>query len=81
MNGSLFTQVFSGGKVITAVPHSRITSIYFLKQNPGTGNTFLYGDSENEVTFMAHGLTAKNITGRPKPKTTPGTDHTQWETK
>ncbi len=79
-SGSLFTPVFSGGRVVTAVPHPRITSIYFLEQTPGTGNTFLYGDSENEVTFMAHGLTARNITGQ-TPHPTPATDHTKWETK
>jgi len=79
-SGSLFTPVFSGGRVVTAVPHPRITSIYFLEQIPGSGHTFLYGDSENEVTFMAHGLPAKNITGR-TPNATPATDHKLWETK
>lgn len=77
-SASLYTWFSSGTKTVTAVPHVRCTSIYFLERTPGVGNTFLYGDSENEVTYMAHGLRTKNVTGK-TVSDSPGTDHTQWE--
>jgi hypothetical protein len=78
-SGSLYTPFSSGAKTLTAVPHARITSIYFLERTPGSGNTFLYGDSENEVTYMGHRLTTKNVTGK-KNESAPGTDSSKWKT-
>jgi len=78
-SGSLFTQVFSGVKTVTAVPHSRIVGIYFLEKSPGRGDTFFYDDRENEVTYMAHGLKTRNVT-RLSVSINPPTDHTKWET-
>jgi hypothetical protein len=80
-SGSLYTPFdASGAQTVTAVPHPRITSLYFVEQVPGSGATFLYGDHENEVTYMAHGLRAKNI-GTKSPQATPSEDHTTWEIK
>ena len=79
-SGSLFTQVFSGAKTVTAVPHCRIVGVYFLEQSPGMGDTFFYGDRENEVAYMAHGLKTRNVTGQ-SVSTDPPADHTKWETE
>lgn len=79
-SGSIFAPVFSGTRTLTAVPHTRVTGIYFMERVPGTGHYFFYGDSENEVTYMGYGLETLNLGKNPDLKLTPGTDHTKWET-
>jgi hypothetical protein len=80
-SGSLFAPIFSGTRTVTAVPHSRLTGLYFLERQPGTGVTFFLGDSENEVTYIAWQLPALNL-GASASATVdldPGTDSTKWE--
>ena len=79
-SGSIFAPVFSGTRTLTAVPHTRVTGIYFMERTPGTGQYFFYGDSENEVTYMGHGLETLNLGKNPDLNLTPGNDHTKWET-
>lgn len=80
-SGSIFAPVFSGTRTVTAVPHTRITGLYFLERTPGTGHTFFLGDSENEVTYIALDLRALNL-GKSASATAnldPGSDSTKWE--
>lgn len=77
-SGSLFRPVFSGAKTITNVPHSRITSLYFLERHPGKGGDFLLGDDENEATYMAWGLETYHAADS-YFQADPGHDSTQWE--
>ena len=81
-SGSLFAPVFSGTRTVTAVPHTRITGIYFMERTPGGGpsSSLFYGDHENEVTFMSWGLKAKNLGSTAGDvNLSPGHDHTKWE--
>jgi SPP1 gp7 family putative phage head morphogenesis protein len=77
-SGSIFRPVFSGARTITNVPHSRVTSLYFLERTPGGGSSFLLGDGENESTYIAHGLDTIHVK-RDYHNTAPGTDSTKWE--
>jgi hypothetical protein len=81
-SGSLFAPIFSGTRTVTAVPHTRITGIYFMERTPGGGqsSSLFYGDHENEVTFMSWGLKAKNLGSTAGDvNLSPGNDHTKWE--
>ncbi len=77
-SGSLYRPVFSGARTITNVPHSRVTSLYFLERDPAAGGSFLHSDSENEATYMALGLPTLRVT-KTHLNLTPGTDSTKWE--
>ena len=77
-SGSLIRPIWSGGKTISNVPHSRVTSLYFLEQRPGSGGTFLLGDSENEATYISWNLEARRV-AEGYLNTAPGTDSTKWE--
>lgn len=81
-SGSVFRPVagWSGTRTITATPHTRITGIYFLEQQPGSGSTFFFGDSENEVTYIGHGLKAFNAGKSDKDVSLePGAKRADWE--
>ncbi|MFO1461232.1 MAG: hypothetical protein U1G08_17750 [Verrucomicrobiota bacterium] len=78
-SGSVFAPVFSGVRTLTAVPHTRITGLYFFDRIPGQGNEFFLGDSENEFTYIGAGLDALNIGQNAKPDPTPGTDSKKWK--
>lgn len=80
-SGSLFAPIFSGTRTVTAVPHTRLTGLYFLERQPGTGVTFFLGDSENEVTYIAWQLPALNLGASASATVNldPGTDSTKWE--
>ena len=81
-SGSVFRPVagWAGTRTITAVPHTRITGVYFLEQQPGSGSSFFFGDSENEVTYIGHGLKALNAGKSDKDVSlTPGDKRADWE--
>lgn len=78
-SGSIFAPVFGGTRTVTAVPHSRVTGLYMLERHPGNGHTFFLGDSENEVTYIGHGLKTLNLGSNASPNLAPGKDHTKWE--
>lgn len=60
-SGSLYHPYFYKGTEVTlqAVPHVRVTSIYWFERTPGSGGGLLAGDHENEITFMGEGITAR----------------------
>ena len=78
-SGSVFAPVFSGTRTLTAVPHTRITGLYFFDRIPGVGHEFFLGDSENEFTYIGAGLDALNIGQNSRPDPKPGTDSTKWK--
>lgn len=78
-SGSVFKPVFSGMRTITAVPHTRVTGIYFFERQPGSGTTFFYGDSENEVTYIGYGLKTYNAGKNGTVNLSPGRDRWSWE--
>lgn len=80
-SGSLFAPIFSGTRTVTAVPHTRLTGLYFLERQPGTGSTFFLGDSENEVTYISWNLPALNLGASASAQVNlePGSDASKWE--
>lgn len=78
-SGSIFAPVFGGTRTVTAVPHTRVTGIYFLERTPGNRHTFFLVDSENEVTYIAYNLKTYNAGVNGNLNLSPGTDHTKWE--
>ncbi len=67
-SGSLYTPFSSGARTVTAVPFTRITSLYFFERTPGTGGDLLLGDGENEATYIGWKLRALNLGELPKGK-------------
>ena len=71
---SLYTPFATGAQTVTAVPHTRVTSLYFFERVPDTGGSFLLGDSENEATYIGWGIRTKNLglipSGKVPTKTT-----------
>lgn len=57
-SGSLFVPVTPYGDevVIQAVPHHRVTGLYFMERSPGSSVAAFLGDAENEVVFIPQGL-------------------------
>lgn len=77
-SGSVATAFSTGTRTVTIVPHARITSSYFMERTPGKGGDLLLGDSENEFTYMAHGLKTLNLGKNAAIKADAGSDQTQW---
>jgi hypothetical protein len=67
-SGSLYTPIFNGARTVTAVPFTRITSLYFFERTPGTGGSLLLGDGENEATYIGWKLRTLNLGELPKGK-------------
>lgn len=77
-SGSVATAFSTGERTVTIVPHARITSSYFMERTPGKGGNLLLGDSENEFTYMAHGLKTLNLGKNAAIKADAGSDQSQW---
>lgn len=78
-SGSIFSPVFSGVRTVTAVPHTRITGLYFFEKTPGGGDTFFYGDSENEVTYIGWRLRTMSLGVNAPVNLKIGKDRRSWE--
>lgn len=81
-SGSIFipTTPFGDECTVQAVPHHRITGLYFSERSPGSNLSPFLGDGENEVLFCPQGLptvwTGKGVNGCSWDA---GNDSTKWE--
>lgn len=81
-SGSLFYWAWTderhkGPRTMTAVPHTRITSLYFFERRPGSNTSLLLGNGENEATFMSLGLETLHMGDR-NVKIDTSNDHSTW---
>ncbi len=69
----------SGGVTVSAMPHARVTSLYWFERQPGQGGGFLLGDSENEFTAIAWKVPVKYLGRNQRTAPAPGRRREDWE--
>lgn len=69
----------SGGVTVSAMPHARVTSLYWFERQPGQGGGLLLGDSENEFTAIGWKVPVKYLGRNKRTAPTPGRRREDWE--
>jgi len=69
----------SGAVTVSAMPHARVTALYWFERQPGKGGGFFLGDSENEFTAIGWKVPVKYLGRNKRTNPAPGLRREDWE--